>query len=57
MKLTQNAVRIPVVKVEGAEDVPAAEVVDDLQQRLLPVRLDVLQRLAALVEMLPLPLY
>ncbi len=47
---------VPVVEVEGAENVPAAQVVDNLHQRLLPVRLDVLQGLAALVEVLHLPL-
>ena len=56
MELPEDAVRVPVVEVEGAQDVPAAQVVDDLHQRLLPVRVDVLQALAALVEVLHLPL-
>ena len=56
VELPEHAVRVPVVQVEGAEDVPPAQVVDDLHERLLPVSLDILQALAALVEVLHLPL-
>ena len=47
---------VPVVEVEGPEHVPAPEVLDDLGQGLLPVGLDVVEALAALVEVLHLPL-
>ena len=47
---------IPIVKVECPEYVPAAEVVHDLDERLLLVGLNVVQGLAALVEVLDLPL-
>ena len=36
------------------EDIPSTEVVDDFHERLLPIRGDVVQRLAAFVEVLHL---
>ena len=48
--------RVPVVEVECPEHAPAAQILHDLGERLLPVRLDVVQALAALVEVLNLPL-
>ena len=45
-----------IVQVERSEDVPAAEAVDDLEQRLLAVALDEAERHARLVKVLDLPL-
>ena len=55
MELPQHSLGVPVVEVEGAEYIPATQLVYDLHQRFLPVHFNVIQGLAALIEVLNFP--
>ena len=48
VKPLEDSVAVPGVEVEGPEDLPASEVVDDLDERLLSIALDEAQLHASL---------